>query len=171
MTCHAAIVSRELGIPCVVGTVEATTTLHDGDVVTVDAGSGVVTEGATARAPRAPRIPADPCAALQPLRTKLLVNLSEPSQLDRVRDLDVDGVGLLRAELMIVEALEGEHPRALMERGEGELFVERMADSLRHFSTRVRRLARSPTGRSTSAPTSSAACAAASASSRRRRTR
>ena len=58
MTCHAAIVSRELGIPCVVGTAEATKVLRDGEVVTVDATSGVVTEGATAteraRAPRRP---------------------------------------------------------------------------------------------------------------------
>ncbi len=46
MTCHAAIVSRELGIPCVVGTAEATKVLRDGEVVTVDATSGVVTEGA-----------------------------------------------------------------------------------------------------------------------------
>jgi pyruvate,water dikinase len=137
MTCHAAIVSRELGIPCVVGTVEATTTLHDGELVTVDAGSGVVTEGATAPPEAAAAGEHGPslAAALEPLRTKLLVNLSEPSQLDRVRDLEVDGVGLLRAELMIVEALEGEHPRALMERGEGDLFVDRMADSLRRFST------------------------------------
>ena len=135
MTCHAAIVSRELGIPCVVGTAEATTILRDGELVTVDAGSGVVTEGATAPAEPAPEEGAGPVLPHQDLRTKLLVNLSEPSQLDRVRDLDVDGVGLLRAELMIVEALDGEHPRALMERGEDELFVQRMADSLRQFST------------------------------------
>jgi pyruvate,water dikinase len=136
MTCHAAIVSRELGIPCVVGTADATTTLRDGELVTVDAGSGVVTEGATAPPPEAVEEPGHGTpASLQPLRTKLLVNLSEPSQLDRVRDLEVDGVGLLRAELMIVEALEGEHPRALMERGEDDRFVERMADSLRSFST------------------------------------
>ncbi len=50
MTCHAAIVSRELGIPCVVGTAEATKVLRDGELVTVDAGEGVVTEGATAPA-------------------------------------------------------------------------------------------------------------------------
>jgi pyruvate,water dikinase len=66
--------------------------------------------------------------------TKLLVNLSEPSQLERVKDLAVDGVGLLRAELMVVEALDGEHPRALLERGEGERFSERMADSLNQFA-------------------------------------
>ena len=88
--------------------------------------------------------------------TKLLVNLSEPSQLERAAGLDVDGVGLLRAELMVVEALDGAHPRALLERGEGGLFVERMAASLTEFAAAFSP-ARSPTGRSTSAPTSSAA--------------
>jgi pyruvate,water dikinase len=135
MTCHAAIVSRELGIPCVVGTANATEVLRDGELVTVDAGAGVVTEGAT-EIPESPQ-PTAPAAAAEPLpklRTKLLLNLSEPSQIERATALDVDGVGLLRAELMVVEALDGEHPRALMERGEGDRFVERMADSLTKFA-------------------------------------
>jgi pyruvate,water dikinase len=135
MTCHAAIVSRELGIPCVVGTVDATSTLRDGDSVTVDAGRGVVTEGVAATEPDGGDQGAGEAASpAAPLRTKLLVNLSEPSQLDRVKHLEVDGVGLLRAELMVVEALEGEHPRALLERGEGERFIERMAASLTRFA-------------------------------------
>src|SRR5690606_17948952 len=46
MTSHAAIVSRELGIPCIVGTRNATSKLTDGVVVTVDAGAGTVTRGA-----------------------------------------------------------------------------------------------------------------------------
>ena len=143
MTCHAAIVSRELGIPCVVGTGEATKVLRDGEVVTVDAGAGAVTEGDSAQAAAAetaaglrlsPSGPAGTNAA--PVTgTRVLVNLSEPSQLERVADLDVDGVGLLRAELMVVEALEGTHPRALLEAGEGARFVERMADSLNRFAS------------------------------------
>jgi len=144
MTCHAAIVSRELGIPCVVGTGEATKVLRDGEVVTVDAGAGLVTEGASAQpaaaetsagvrpsdASAGPRTNAAPVTG-----TRVLVNLSEPSQLERVANLDVDGVGLLRAELMVVEALEGTHPRALLEAGEGERFVERMAESLNRFAS------------------------------------
>jgi pyruvate,water dikinase len=136
MTCHAAIVSRELGIPCVVGTAEATKVLRDGEVVTVDATRGVVTEGATAadRAASAPASPSAGVAAGVVTGTKLLLNLSEPSQLERAAGLSVDGVGLLRAELMVVEALDGVHPRVLLERGEGELFVERMAASLTEFA-------------------------------------
>ena len=143
MTCHAAIVSRELGIPCVVGTGEATKVLRDGEVVTVDAGAGIVTEGDSAQPP-APetdsafvlRTPSgvQKTNAAPVTGTRILVNLSEPSQLERVAGLDVDGVGLLRAELMVVEALEGTHPRALLEAGEGERFVERMADSLNRFA-------------------------------------
>jgi pyruvate,water dikinase len=138
MTCHAAIVSRELGIPCVVGTGEATKVLRDGEVVTVDAGSGVVSEGDSARPAAAAGGPVAAPAAPGggPVTgTKILVNLSEPSQLERVAALDVDGVGLLRAELMVVEALEGVHPRALLEAGEGERFVERMAASLERFAS------------------------------------
>jgi pyruvate,water dikinase len=134
MTCHAAIVSRELGIPCVVGTAEATKILRDGELVTVDAGEGVVTEGATAPAPARAVEAANAAAAPPVTGTKVLVNLSEPSQLERVASLPVDGVGLLRAELMVVEALEGVHPRLLIEQGRSERFVERMAASLTAFA-------------------------------------
>ena len=148
MTCHAAIVSRELGIPCLVGTGEATKVLHDGQEVTVDAGAGVVLEGAPA--PKAAKS-AETESGVRPLSpsgiqrtnaegggavtgTRILVNLSEPSQVERAAALDVDGVGLLRAELMVIEALGGVHPRALLERGEGERFVEKMAGSLTAFA-------------------------------------
>jgi len=133
MTCHAAIVARELGIPCLVGTGVATTTLVDGQLVSVDAGAGVVTEGASISSPAAPTAEPEPGGRIV-TGTQLLVNLSEPSQLSRVAGLDVDGVGLLRAELMVVEALDGVHPRALLERGEGERFVERMSEPLLEFA-------------------------------------
>jgi len=136
MTCHAAIVSRELGIPCVVGTAEATKVLRDGEIVTVDAGEGVVTEGdSVIEAPSAAPAPGPAPAAAPVTGTRVLVNLSEPSQLERVADLPVDGVGLLRAELMVVEALDGVHPRLLMEQGRSESFVARMAESLTAFAT------------------------------------
>jgi len=134
MTCHAAIVSRELGIPCVVGTQQATKKLRDGEVVTVDATRGLVIEGAR----RAPAAEARPLtiatAAPAATATHLLLNLSEPSQVAEAAALDVDGVGLLRAELMVIEALEGRHPRLLLEQGLGAEFVERMADGLTTFA-------------------------------------
>jgi len=136
MTCHAAIVSRELGVPCVVGTADATRALREGELVTVDATHGVVYRGS------APGRPAAGIQVVAPLvragavttGTKLLVNLSEPSQVERAAALDVDGVGLLRAELMVIEALGGAHPRLLIEQGRESEFVQRMADALVTFA-------------------------------------
>jgi pyruvate,water dikinase len=150
MTCHAAIVSRELGIPCVVGTGEATRKLRDGEIVTVDAGRGVVLEGnipaahgeKSALAAGGQANGAAVGAATMRLvttaapvtATQILVNLSEPSQVERVKDLPVDGVGLLRAEMMVLEALDGDHPRTLLEEGHEEEFVVRMAEGLTTFA-------------------------------------
>ena len=86
------------------------------------------------RPPRAPRLRPRRAAAAPVTATKLLVNLSEPSQVDRAAALDVEGVGLLRAELMVIEALEGRHPRQLLEEDRGGEFVERMAESLNRFA-------------------------------------
>jgi pyruvate,water dikinase len=135
MTCHAAIVSRELGIPCVVGTQEATTTLRDGELVTVDSTRGLVLQGLVAARPQ-PQAPAAaaPASAAAPTGTALLLNLSEPSQVPRAAALDVDGVGLLRAELMLIEALDGDHPRLLLEEGRTAEMVERMAAGLTTFA-------------------------------------
>jgi pyruvate,water dikinase len=135
MTCHAAIVSRELGIPCVVGTQSATETLRDGELVTVDATRGVVLEGVRNNHPAAAleTVPVTRAAAAV-TGTSLLLNLSEPSQVTRAAGLDVDGVGLLRAELMLLEALEGKHPRLLVEEGRSGEFVDRMAEGLTTFA-------------------------------------
>ena len=140
MTCHAAIVSRELGIPCVVGTGEATRRLRDGEIVTVDATRGVVFEGTRASEPPGAASPARQAAgamagaAALVTATQILVNLSEPSQVERVKGLPVDGVGLLRAEMMVLEALAGDHPRTLLEERRGEEFVSRMAEGLTTFA-------------------------------------
>jgi pyruvate,water dikinase len=139
MTCHAAIVSRELGIPCVVGTSDATKKLRDGELVTVDATQGIVREGASAVSPPPAAAGGSPNGRVQASAptvtgTRLLVNLSEPSQVERAAALNVDGVGLLRAELMLVEALEGTHPRKLLAEGRGEEFVQRMTAALTTFA-------------------------------------
>ncbi len=136
ITCHAAIVSRELGVPCVVGARVATTVLRDGEVVTVDGTKGVVYEGAlgTAAPTTAAAVtvsgPSAPVAAATPLATKLYVNLAFPQHAEEVAALDVDGVGLLRAEFMVTDALKGVHPKLLLARGEQSTFVDAMASSL-----------------------------------------
>ncbi len=135
ITCHAAILSRELGVPCIVGTGEATTKLHDGMVVTVDAERGLVFEGdttssQTAAVGRVVSAPVAPAPGSEPLATCLYVNLAIPDQAERVAAMDVDGVGLLRAEFMLTDALGGTHPRRLLAEGRERELVERMSASL-----------------------------------------
>lgn len=134
MTCHAAIVSRELGVPCVVGTRNATTVLRDGETVTVDGRRGAVHSGdqtaALGTAARTAEPAASPAVAVEALGTRLYVNLAIADQAEQVAAMPVDGVGLLRAEFMVTDALGGVHPRLLITRGESEEFVARMAESL-----------------------------------------
>jgi pyruvate,water dikinase len=131
MTCHAAIVARELGVPCIVGAKRATEVLRDGDIVTVDGTKGVVFAGTV----ESKRVVAAPSAGSltvpgEALGTLLYVNLAVPDGADAVAALPVDGVGLLRAEFMLTGALGGVHPRALIARGGRGEFLDRMAASL-----------------------------------------
>ncbi len=133
MTCHAAIVSRELGVPCVVGTRNATTTLRDGEIVTVDGALGQILEGdARAQTPSvATTAPVEVVqSATAPTATRLYANLAFAEHADEVAAMPVDGVGLLRAEFMVADALKGVHPRLLIQSGEQQQFVDAMAESL-----------------------------------------
>ncbi|WP_433722212.1 phosphoenolpyruvate synthase [Nocardia sp. CA-129566] len=129
VTCHAAIVARELGVPCVVGTRTATKDLADGQIVTVDGGRGRVVAGAVTRPVRAVEAAAAPRATVT-TATKIYANLAMPDIAEAVAAQDVDGLGLLRAEFLLTSALGGRHPHDLIARGEQEAFVTRMADSL-----------------------------------------
>lgn len=128
MTCHAAIVARELGLPCVVGARTATATLEDGALVTVDGATGQVTAGATDR--RIPARVAPAPIATEPTATRIYVNLASVDAAARVAAGDVDGVGLVRAETLLTRALDGRHPRDLIAHGEDHLFVDRLSESL-----------------------------------------
>ncbi|MFC5790714.1 phosphoenolpyruvate synthase [Agromyces tardus] len=134
MTCHAAIVARELGVPAIVGARTATTVLRDDELVTVDGAKGEVIEGAdaaaSATAPAAVVSAVAAPAAPEPLATKLYVNLAIAERAEDTAALDVDGVGLLRAEFMITDALGGLHPREMLARGQREEFIRRMSGSL-----------------------------------------
>ena len=133
MTCHAAIVARELGVPCVVGTRDATTRLIDGELVTVDGGAGKIHRGVTEQPAATARV-TEPApagfAAPETLATRLYVNLAMPEVAGRAAALPVDGVGLLRAEFMITEALGGAHPRMLIAQGRQAEFVDAMSAAL-----------------------------------------
>ena len=136
MTSHAAIVSRELGIPCVVGTRTATRTLRDGMQVTVNGKEGTVLPGAVHVAEVAPRAArATTAVAPSPVTaTRIYVNLGEPERAAEIAARDVDGVGLLRAEFLMMSALQGVHPRELIERDQTDGFVQRMTEGLTTFA-------------------------------------
>ncbi|MEM3906676.1 MAG: phosphoenolpyruvate synthase [Nitrososphaerota archaeon] len=135
MTCHAAIVSRELGIPCIVGSKDATKLLRDGETYTVDARSGVIYEGlveelvkpaAEKAAPTAVTISQAPVVTA----TKIYVNISIPDIAEKVaRETQADGVGLLRAEHLMLSV--GKHPRLLIEEGGEEKMIEAFAEGIR----------------------------------------
>ncbi len=132
MTCHAAIVAREVGVPCIVGARTATTDLADGTMVTVDGTHGKVHEGSPVANEQTSAIdrPQAAAPAAEVTGTKIYVNLAMPESAERVATQDVDGVGLLRAEFMLTEALGGRHPRDLMAHGEQRQLVDAMAASV-----------------------------------------
>jgi pyruvate,water dikinase len=141
MTCHAAIVARELRIPCIVGTRTATKVLREGELVTLDGKEGKVYAGRladdTQRSALQPAAsePASAPARVElsdgePLATRVYVNLAIAEHAQRVAALPVDGVGLLRAEFMIADALDGTHPRQLIAEGKQAEFVSKMSESL-----------------------------------------
>lgn len=132
MTCHAAIVARELGVPCVVGTRSATTDLHDGTTVTVDGTHGRVLSGVVESTPTVSvtqrQAPVEPQAEVT--GTKVYVNLAMVDTAEAVAAQGPDGVGLLRAEFMLTEALGGRHPRDLIAHGEQNTLVDGMVASV-----------------------------------------
>jgi len=130
-TAHAAIVSRELGIPCVVGTEQATTTLTDGQIITVDGSRGKVYQGKIAKEKMT--VVTNILREEIKTKTKVYVNLAQPELAEAVAARNVDGVGLLRAEFMIAQI--GEHPRYMISQNRGREFVGKLAKGIETFAT------------------------------------
>jgi pyruvate,water dikinase len=124
-TSHAAIVSREMGIPAIVGTQDATKVLQDEQMVTVDAYNGVVYEGRTeiAREEEKPAVEM-PAGST---RTKVKVNLVFAERLEEISQ-KADGVGLLRLEHMVAKS--GIHPAKLVKEGRGEDYTKIILDGV-----------------------------------------
>jgi pyruvate,water dikinase len=134
-TSHAAIVSRELGIPCVVGTRLATSMLRSGEVVTVDGSSGKVYQGKVSpqEMRKISNLKSQISKPISNLKTatKLYVNLSEPEAAAKVAAQNVDGVGLLRSEFVMAKI--GVHPRKLIDDGKSKIFVDELAEMVSQF--------------------------------------
>jgi len=123
ITCHAAIVSRELGIPCVVGTGDATKVLEENKIVTLDGNKGTVYKGKLVESEKNETIEEQPAMmARAPIITvtEVKVNVSMPEAAKKAAATGADGVGLLRTEHMMLTS--GVHPKKfIMDGNEDEL--------------------------------------------------
>lgn len=140
-TSHAAIVSREMGIPCVVGTHKATKTFKNGQILTVNGASGEIflgglieNKGKTVKSSlKLNKFKKLSSSGLNTLKTatKIYVNLGEPQLAEEISKRNVDGVGLLRAEFMMAQI--GIHPKKIIKDKKQKVFIERLASNLEMF--------------------------------------
>lgn len=136
MTCHASIVSRELGIPCIVGTKsrseEGTKRISDGQLITVDATNGIVYDGMLEEVQKKAEQP----AAQQVVEnvpvtgTKVYMNLGDPDLAEKYGVLPCDGIGLMREEFIWTTFIH-EHPLHLIETGRSDFAVDTLAEGMR----------------------------------------
>jgi pyruvate,water dikinase len=142
VTCHAAIVSRELGIPCIVGTETGTKVMETGASYTVDARSGVVYAGimnehegtVVTRLTETTEL-ATPSIVTTTLEqapitaTKIYMNLGVPEMVEQYKTLPFDGIGLMRIEFILASHI-GEHPLYMLDTGRGEEFINKLAEGI-----------------------------------------
>ncbi len=125
MTCHAAIVSREMGIPCVVGTRNATKVLKEGDEITVYATKGKVYEGKVAESKSG--INYEKIDDIK-TKTKILTIQGMPDYAEQAAKTGAEGVGLLRIEFII--ANHGTHPAEYMRENKDEEYADALVEGI-----------------------------------------
>lgn len=135
MTCHAAIVSREMQIPCLVGTTSkgqaATKVLKNGEDITIDAKNGVVYSGLAQDVlqPKSEAKKQTKAATVEyfpPTATRVMMNLGDPDLAERYSTLPADGIGLMREEFLWTTYIH-QHPLYLIEKGHPERVVNELA--------------------------------------------
>ncbi len=133
-TSHAAIVSRELGIPAVVGVDHATTVLKDNMVISVEGQQGEIYKGDVSTLLNHTPVNFEKLNHIKKLKTltKVYVNLAETDQVSKVSKMDVDGIGLLRAEFMIAHI--GIHPKEFIKKKKQDVFIKRLTHDLHIFA-------------------------------------
>jgi pyruvate,water dikinase len=144
LTSHGAILARELGIPAVVSAIGATTLLQAGEKLLIDGDKGKVFRLTEDKE----KFPSEEIEGLitekkiinyQPsnlpiIATKLMVNLSQSQLIEQVQSLPVDGVGLLRSELMLLNILEGKHPKQWLIEGRRAELLELLSQQIMQFA-------------------------------------
>ena len=129
-TSHAAIVSRELSTPCIVGARNATKLLKNGQLITMDGAAAKVYEGKWGTTVKKKKKTTKQTRMVK-TATKMYLNLAEPTLAKTMAKRGVDGVGLLRAEFMIADI--GIHPKKLLAQGKEELFIATMSKGIAKF--------------------------------------
>ncbi len=134
VTSHAAIVSRELSIPCIVGTENATKVMQTGKEYTVDSRNGIVYEGVMPQAaqPAAPSVAAVGVRVMESApvtATKIYMNLAIPEKIEEYKELPLQGIGLMRTEFIFASYV-GEHPLYLVETGQSQKLVDKFAEGV-----------------------------------------
>jgi pyruvate, water dikinase len=129
-TSHAAIVSRELGTPAVVGAEKVLSVLKNGMVVTVDGEDGIVYKGSLPLHMQSTKKLA-PSTVTFKTATKVYVNMAEVERAKEVATLNVDGIGLLRAEFMLAGI--GVHPKWVIKERKQKSYISELADKISVF--------------------------------------
>lgn len=135
MTCHAAIVSREMQIPCLVGTkslgASAMATLKTGQEITLDAKNGVVYAGnvTVAQSHTTTSTTTNNVEYFAPTATQVMMNLGNPDLAEKYASLPADGIGLLREEFLWTSYIH-EHPLYMIDHGEAQKAIDMLADGI-----------------------------------------
>ncbi len=127
VTCHASIISRELGIPCVVGTGNATTTLTENSGVTLDGKKGLVFEGISETKTEEVATVVGAAAPIITV-TEVKANVSMPEAAEKAAATGADGVGLLRTEHLMLTS--GIHPGKFIADGREDELIDTIADNV-----------------------------------------
>ncbi|MHC5858413.1 putative PEP-binding protein [Nostoc sp.] len=143
LTSHAAILARELGLAAVVNATSATTLIQTGERLLLDGDRGEVyrikgdlkEENLLSSHHPSPKASHPAVTSHLPMiATQLLVNLSQSTLIEQVQSLPVDGVGLLRSELMVLNILSGQHPNSWILSGRQAELLELWSDQIMQFA-------------------------------------
>jgi pyruvate,water dikinase len=136
VTSHAAIVSREMGIPCIVGTGSATNILKDDDVITIDAKTGKVYRGDHVESVKTNA--QEDASKIQTIvtKTKIYMNLGIPEKIDDYKDLPMDGIGLMRVEFIIADVIKA-HPLHMIEEHREQEYIDKLAEGIQKVASVV----------------------------------
>ena len=135
-TAHAAIVSRELGIPCIVGVKDVTTLLKTGQEVTIDGSAGCIYNGKIEIESQSEPSSSFESESWPVTATQIYMNLGSPDLIEKYKGLPFDGIGLMRLEFLIADKIS-KHPLKLIEDNESEKFVNELFNGINKVASAI----------------------------------